>query len=87
VSQIAALKQKWNESVGDIEAIVENSGIDRRKFNRGNQAKWIEKISIWAQEESRGYQLPDALEKFSQRFLIERTKADGIVPEHPVCCH
>ncbi|MDR2265836.1 MAG: exodeoxyribonuclease V subunit beta [Enterobacter asburiae] len=84
VSQIAALKQKWNESVGDIEAIVESSGIDRRKFNRGNQAKWIEKISIWAQEESRGYQLPDALEKFSQRFLIERTKADGIVPEHPL---
>ena len=37
-----------------------------------------------AQEETRGYQLPDALEKFSQRFLVERTKADGIVPEHPL---
>ncbi len=35
-------------------------------------------------EETRGYQLPDALEKFSQRFLTERTKADGIVPEHPL---
>lgn len=44
--------------------------------------KWIEKISVWAREETRGYQLPDALEKFSQRFLTERTKADGIVPEH-----
>ncbi len=42
------------------------------------------KISAWAQEETRGYQLPDALEKFSQRFLAERTKADGIVPEHPL---
>ena len=31
-----------------------------------------------------GYQLPDALEKFSQRFLAERTKADGIAPEHPL---
>ncbi|MBM3073078.1 exodeoxyribonuclease V subunit beta [Enterobacter sp. RHBSTW-00994] len=82
VSQIAALKRKWNASVGEIEAIIENSGIDRRKFNRGNQGKWIDKISAWAQEETRGYQLPDALEKFSQRFLVERTKADGIVPEH-----
>ncbi len=82
VAKIATLKQKWNESVGEIDAIIENSGIDRRKFNRGNQGKWIEKISAWAQEETRGYQLPDALEKFSQRFLTERTKADGIVPEH-----
>lgn len=82
VAKIATLKQKWNESVGEIDAIIENSGIDRRKFNRGNQGKWIEKISVWAQEETRGYQLPDALEKFSQRFLTERTKADGIVPEH-----
>lgn len=37
VAKIAALKQKWNESVGEIDAIIENSGIDRRKFNRGNQ--------------------------------------------------
>ena len=71
------------ESVGEIDAIIENSGIDRRKFNRGNQGKWIDKVSAWAQEETRGYQLPDALEKFSQRFSAERTKADGIVPEHP----
>lgn len=84
ISLIAALKQKWCESVADIDAILENSGIDRRKFNRGNQAKWIEKISAWAQEETRSYQLPDALEKFSQSFLVERTKVDGIVPEHPL---
>ncbi|EPA0076954.1 TPA: exodeoxyribonuclease V subunit beta [Enterobacter mori] len=84
VTQIATLKQKWNASVGEIASILENSGIDRKKFNRGNQGKWIEKISAWAQEETRGYQLPDALEKFSQRFLTERTKADGIVPEHPL---
>jgi len=84
VSLIATLKQKWCDSVGEIDSIIENSGIDRRKFNRGNQAKWIEKISAWAQEETRGYQLPDALEKFSQNFLAERTKADGIVPEHPL---
>ncbi|WP_421510946.1 exodeoxyribonuclease V subunit beta [Enterobacter sp. JS8-1] len=84
VTQIATLKQKWNASVGEIASILENSGIDRKKFNRGNQGKWIDKISTWAQEETRGYQLPDALEKFSQRFLTERTKADGIVPEHPL---
>ena len=84
IAKIADIKQKWMASVGEIDAIIENSGIDRRKFNRGNQGKWIDKVSAWAQEETRGYQLPDALEKFSQRFLAERTKADGIVPEHPL---
>ena len=84
VTQIATLKQKWNASVDEIASILENSGIDRKKFNRGNQGKWIDKINAWAQEETRGYQLPDALEKFSQRFLTERTKTDGIVPEHPL---
>lgn len=84
VTQITALKQQWCDAVGEIEAIIEQSGIDRRKFNRSNQGKWIEKISAWAQEETRGYQLPDALEKFSRRFLTERTKPEGIVPEHPL---
>lgn len=84
VATIRAMKQKWCESAGEIEAIIENSGIDRRKFNRGNQAKWIEKINAWAQEETRSYLLPEALEKFSQRFLAERTKAGGAVPEHPL---
>ncbi|VFS75718.1 Exodeoxyribonuclease V beta chain [Raoultella planticola] len=64
--------------------MLENSGLDRRKFNRGNQGKWIEKINAWAQEETLGYQLPDALEKFSQAFLHERTKAGGEPPVHPL---
>lgn len=82
VRRINALKQKWCESVPELEGLLESSGIDRRKFNRGNQGKWIEKISAWAQEQTLSYQLPDALEKFSQRFLAERTKAGGVVPEH-----
>lgn len=84
VSLITALKQQWQGAVQDIDGVIENSGIDRRKFNRGNQAKWMEKISAWAQEATRTYQLPEALEKFSQQFLVSRTKADGVVPEHPL---
>ncbi|KAA5805576.1 exodeoxyribonuclease V subunit beta, partial [Klebsiella pneumoniae] len=66
------------------DALIESSGIDRRKFNRGNQAKWIEKITAWALEETKNYQLPEALGKFSQRFLAERTKAGGVTPQHPL---
>ncbi|HBQ4001196.1 TPA: exodeoxyribonuclease V subunit beta [Klebsiella pneumoniae] len=84
IARIDSLKQQWREQVGEIEGVLENSGLDRRKFNRGNQGKWMEKVNAWAQEETLSYQLPDALEKFAQSFLLERTKADGEPPVHPL---
>ncbi|MDR2216751.1 MAG: exodeoxyribonuclease V subunit beta [Yokenella regensburgei] len=82
--EINALKAQWLAACDEIDGIIENSGIDRRKFNRGNQGKWVEKITAWAQEETETYALPDALEKFSQDFLEARTKAGGEVPRHPL---
>lgn len=84
IERINAVKMQWREQVGEIDSVLENSALDRRKFNRGNQGKWIEKISAWAQEETLGYQLPEALEKFSQAFLYERTKTGGEPPVHPL---
>lgn len=84
ITRINALKAQWREQVGEIDGVLESSGIDRRKFNRGNQGKWIDKINVWAQEETLSYLLPDALEKFSQPFLYERTKAGGEPPVHPL---
>lgn len=75
VARIDTVKQQWRDAVGELDALIESSGIDRRKFNRSNQAKWIEKISARAEEETNSYQLPESLEKFSQRFLEDRTKA------------
>lgn len=84
IARIDSLKQQWREQVGEIEGVLENSGLDRRKFNRGNQGKWMEKVNAWAQEETLSYQLPDALEKFAQSFLLECTKAGGEPPVHPL---
>ena len=84
LARIKRIKQQWRGSVDELDGLLEASGIDRRKFNRGNQGKWIEKISAWTQEDTQSYQLPDALEKFSQRFLQERTKAGGVTPQHPL---
>ncbi|HHU6574344.1 TPA: exodeoxyribonuclease V subunit beta [Klebsiella pneumoniae] len=84
IARIDSLKQQWREQVGEIEGVLENSGLDRRKFNRGNQGKWMEKVNAWAQEATLSYQLPDALEKFAQSFLLERTKAGGEPPVHPL---
>lgn len=51
LARINQVKQQWCEAVSELDALIESSGIDRRKFNRGNQAKWIEKITAWAQED------------------------------------
>ena len=39
IERIDAVKRQWREQVGEIESVLENSGLDRRKFNRGNQGK------------------------------------------------
>ncbi|MDU4001729.1 exodeoxyribonuclease V subunit beta [Pluralibacter gergoviae] len=84
LEQINALKVRWLAATDEIPAILEGSDLDRRKFNRGNQGKWLEKVSAWAQEETTGYALPDALEKFAQAFLLSRTKEGGDAPRHPL---
>ena len=84
IAQIADIKTRWLASVDEIVGILEGSDLDRRKFNRGNQGKWIEKITAWANEEHTGYQLADSLEKFTQSFLYSRTKEGGTPPVHPL---
>jgi DNA helicase/exodeoxyribonuclease V, beta subunit (EC 3.1.11.5) len=84
IAQIAEIKTRWLASSEEIVGILENSDLDRRKFNRGNQGKWIEKIAAWASEDNTSYQLADSLEKFAQSFLYSRTKEGGIPPVHPL---
>ena len=84
IARISEMKAQWNASVAELPTVIESSAINRSKFNRGNQGKWIEKITAWAQEETRSYLLPDALEKFTQSFLNSRTKEGGAAPVHPL---
>ncbi|MGK9175150.1 exodeoxyribonuclease V subunit beta [Yokenella regensburgei] len=84
LEHINNVKQLWLASVAELDPLIEGSGIMRQKFNRANQARWIAKISAWAEEETLSYQLPEPLEKFAQSFLRERTKPGTVAPEHPV---
>ena len=40
LTRINQIKQQWRDSVDELDGLLEASGIDRRKFNRGNQGKW-----------------------------------------------
>lgn len=68
LARINQVKQQWCEAVSELDALIESSGIDRRKFNRGNQAKWIEKITAWAQEETKIINYPRRWEIFTAFF-------------------
>ncbi len=38
LARINRIKQQWRGSVDELDGLLEASGIDRRKFNRGNQS-------------------------------------------------
>lgn len=82
IHAIDTLKAQWRGSSGDIPDIIENSAIDRRKYNRKNQGIWFDAVETWAASPTENYTFPEALARFSQSFLYERTKAEGNPPEH-----
>ncbi|WP_312628521.1 exodeoxyribonuclease V subunit beta [Scandinavium sp.] len=82
VAQIADIKAQWLAAAGELPEIIENSGIQRNKYNRANQGRWLDAVTDWAREEQAGYQLAEHLGKFSQTFLISRTKEGGEPPRH-----
>lgn len=84
VQQISQLKARWLAAVSSLPEIIENSGIQRNKYNRSNQGRWLEAVTAWASDDTTGYKLAEHLGKFSQNFLISRTKEGAEPPRHPL---
>ncbi|WP_300000400.1 exodeoxyribonuclease V subunit beta [uncultured Cedecea sp.] len=83
IASIDALKQQWLVAAGELQALIENSGVDKRSYSSKHLPNWLTIVGDWAQAETLSYQLPDALAKFSQATLAEKTKK-GDVPSHPL---
>jgi exodeoxyribonuclease V beta subunit len=83
LARIDAVKAQWREAAPGLAALIGDSGVDKRSFSSRNLPRWLEGVGEWADEQTHGYQLPEALEKFSQRFLDEKTKK-GDPPRHPL---
>ena len=64
--------------------LIESSGIDDASLTVANQAKWIEKISAWAEEETNSYQLPEVAGKILSAFLRRSHESRGKPREHPL---
>ncbi|MDU6925005.1 exodeoxyribonuclease V subunit beta [Franconibacter helveticus] len=83
IERIDQIKAQWRSLAGEIGAMIASSGVDKRSFSSKNLPNWLDKVNAWAQEETQSYQLPEALAKFAQSNLIEKTKK-GEPPRHPL---
>ncbi|MBC3248704.1 exodeoxyribonuclease V subunit beta [Serratia fonticola] len=83
VARIDALKAQWQAAAADLEALISQSGVDKRSYSSKHLPNWLNKVGEWAGQETEDYQLPKELEKFRQSVLLEKTKK-GEAPRHPL---
>ncbi|MEQ9860708.1 exodeoxyribonuclease V subunit beta [Pectobacterium cacticida] len=81
VATIDAYKQHWLASAAGLEALIRDSGVDKRSYSSKHLPNWLQKVTQWAAQPTRDYQLPKELERFAQHTLIEKTKK-GEPPVH-----
>lgn len=82
IEAINKVKTRWHAHQHEIEAWITASGVDKRSYSSRFLPKWIEEITLWASTaETKSYQLPDCLVRFSQETLNEKS-TKGPAPEH-----
>ncbi|WP_395490245.1 exodeoxyribonuclease V subunit beta [Cedecea davisae] len=81
IAAIDGVKTQWRAAAGELASLIGDSGVDKRSYSSKHLPNWLEIVGQWAQLETTSYQLPDALAKFAQSTLEEKTKK-GEVPRH-----
>jgi exodeoxyribonuclease V beta subunit len=81
VARIDAIKAQWLAAAGDLEALINQSGVDKRSYSSKHLPNWLHKVGEWVVLETQDYQLPKELDKFRQSVLLEKTKK-GEPPRH-----
>ncbi|QKJ88483.1 exodeoxyribonuclease V subunit beta [Paramixta manurensis] len=83
LARIEQLKAAWLGAAQDVYSIIDGSDVDKRSYSKKHLPTWLEKITLWAQQETDDYSVPKELERFTQSILREKTKK-GAAPEHPL---
>lgn len=81
VARIDAIKAQWLAAAGDLEALISQSGVDKRSYSSKHLPNWLHKVGEWVVLETQDYQLPKELDKFRQSVLLDKTKK-GEPPRH-----
>nr|WP_086939278.1 exodeoxyribonuclease V subunit beta [Thaumasiovibrio occultus] len=82
-AQIDALKAQWLAVSGDMVALINASGVNKRSYTKASLPKAVDEMTAWASQKTTSFALPKAINKFSQRELVEKTTKDE-PPYHAV---
>ncbi|MCY9861284.1 exodeoxyribonuclease V subunit beta [Vibrio coralliirubri] len=82
IDTIKALKEKWLAVESTVQATIFNSGINRRSYTAKSTVNWCNSVTAWARTETTSYTIPDALSRFSQTMLDEKSKSNP--PNAPI---
>lgn len=83
IARIDEMKAQWRLVSDDVATLIEASGVDKRSYSKSNLPKWLNAVQVWAEQETQDYAIPDALHRFGQQLLQEKTKK-GDVPSHAI---
>ncbi|ANS44450.1 exodeoxyribonuclease V subunit beta [Serratia inhibens] len=81
VARIDAIKARWLAVAGELEALISQSGVDKRSYSSKHLPNWLHKVGEWVVLETQDYLLPKELDKFRQSVLLDKTKK-GEPPRH-----
>lgn len=83
IRDITAFKAQWRASVGELSALINQSGVNKRSYSKKFLPLWLDRISQWANTNTQSLDTPKALPKFRQDTLEEKT-TKGTAPQHSV---
>ncbi|WP_024872074.1 exodeoxyribonuclease V subunit beta [Tolumonas lignilytica] len=81
VSRLTGLQRAWLDAAPELEALISQSGVDKRSYSKKNLPNWLQKVGLWAAAPITRYRVPDELARFSAQLLAEKT-SKGEVPQH-----
>lgn len=78
-------KQAWLENDDDLQALIQDSSVNKRSYTKASLPKWLSRIDDYAASElmEPNKELSKILQRFSQQTLREKSAAEG-APEHPL---
>lgn len=81
LDKIRYVKALWCQYQDDIQDWICHSDINKRSYTKKSLPQWIASVTAWAQSQTLNYDLPQALERFSQQTLNDKTPK-GTPPSH-----
>nr|BET44737.1 MAG: exodeoxyribonuclease V subunit beta [Candidatus Aschnera chinzeii] len=83
INKIKKIKFMWKLFSNEINTIIINANINKRRYNNRNISIWLKKITHWAYLPTKDYDIPKELIKFSKTTLINNSNNTDY-PKHKI---